>query len=69
MTGGQLQRLLDLAGLTQRGAAKELDINERTMRKYVAGDASIPRAIEYALRWIIYSNDELRRAQRRTDNQ
>jgi plasmid maintenance system antidote protein VapI len=50
MTGGQLQRLLDRAGLSQRGAAKALGINERTMRKYVAGDAEIPRAIEIAIR-------------------
>lgn len=54
MTGGQLQRLLDLAGLSQRGAAKELDISERNMRRYIAGDLPIPRVIEYALRWLIH---------------
>lgn len=53
MTGGQLQRLLDLAGLSQRGAAKELDISERNMRRYIAGDLPVPRVIEYALRWLI----------------
>lgn len=50
MTGTQLQRLLDRAGLSQRGAAKALGINERTMRKYVAGDAEIPRVVELAVR-------------------
>ena len=50
MTGNQLQRLLDRAGLSQRGAAKALGINERTMRKYVAGDQVIPKAIEIAVR-------------------
>jgi plasmid maintenance system antidote protein VapI len=53
MTGGQLQKLLDRAGLSQRGAAKALGINERTMRKYVAGDAEIPRTVEYAIQWAI----------------
>jgi plasmid maintenance system antidote protein VapI len=55
MTGGQLQKLLDSAGLSQRGAAKAIEINERTMRKYVAGEAAIPRTVEYALRWVVHS--------------
>jgi len=53
MTGGQLQRLLDGAGLSQRGAARDLQISERQMRRYVAGDAEVPKVIEYALRWLI----------------
>jgi plasmid maintenance system antidote protein VapI len=53
MTGGQLQKLLDSAGLSQRGAAKAIEINERTMRKYIAGEAAIPKTVEYALRWVI----------------
>lgn len=65
MTATQLKKLLDLAGLSQRGAAKELDINERTMRKYVAGEAVVPRTVEYALRWIVHQQDELERLQRR----
>lgn len=52
MTGKQLQRLLDDAGLSQRGAAKAIGISERQMRRYVAGDAAVPKFIEYALRWI-----------------
>lgn len=53
MTGGQLQKLLDLAGLSQRGAAKAIEISERQMRRYVAGDADVPKVVEYALRWLI----------------
>jgi plasmid maintenance system antidote protein VapI len=52
MTAGQLQKLLDRAGISQRGAAKALDINERTMRKYVAGDAAIPRTVELAAKYL-----------------
>lgn len=52
MTAGQLQKLLDRAGISQRGAAKALDINERTMRKYVAGDAEIPRTVELAAKYL-----------------
>lgn len=49
LTALQLQRLLDRAGLSQRAASKALDINERTMRRYVAGDAVIPKTTELAL--------------------
>lgn len=54
MTATQLGELLDRAGLSQRGAAKAIGINERTMRKYIAGQAPIPRTVEYALRWHIH---------------
>jgi len=57
MTAGQLQKLLDRAGLSQRGAAKVLGINERTMRKYVAGDAAIPKVVELAVRCLAEHGD------------
>ena len=52
MTALQLQRLLDRAGLSQRGAAKALEINERTMRKYVAGESKVPKTVELALLYL-----------------
>lgn len=58
MTGGQLQKLLDSAGLSQRGAAKDLDISERQMRRYISGDAAVPKVIEYALRWLIHTREQ-----------
>lgn len=54
MTAAQLAKLLDRDGLSQRGAAKAIEINERTMRKYIAGESPIPRTVEYALRWHIH---------------
>jgi transcriptional regulator with XRE-family HTH domain len=57
MTGKQLQRLLDDAGLSQRGAAKAIGISERQMRRYIAGDAAVPKFIEYALRWVALMTD------------
>jgi plasmid maintenance system antidote protein VapI len=58
VTALQLQRLLDRAGLSQRGAAKALEINERTMRKYVSGDSPIPLTVEYALRWVTSAQED-----------
>lgn len=58
MTGGQLQKLLDSAGLSQRGAAKEIGLGERQMRRYIAGDAEVPKYIEYALRWLIHTRSQ-----------
>lgn len=53
MTGKQLQRLLDTAEMSQRGTAKELKINERTMRRYCAGDQPVPRVVELAVKHLI----------------
>lgn len=58
MTPLQLSRTLKSAGLSQRGAARILGINERTMRKYVAGESVIPTAIKYALFWIAHCGDD-----------
>ena len=52
LTDAQLQRLLARAGLSQRGAAKALEINERTMRKYIAGESRIPKTVELALLYL-----------------
>ena len=52
MTAGQLKKALAKANLSQRGAAKLLEINERTMRRYISGEQPVPRVVEYALYWI-----------------
>lgn len=58
MTGSQLKKILAKAALSQRGAAKLLEINERTMRRYVSGEQPIPRVVEYALMWISHQAAE-----------
>ncbi|MDP2322589.1 MAG: helix-turn-helix domain-containing protein [Gammaproteobacteria bacterium] len=50
MTPTQLRAALTKAGLSQRGAARLLGIDERTMRRYCAGDLPVPRVVELALR-------------------
>ncbi len=52
MTPLHLQRLLDKAGLSQRGAAKAIGINERHMRRLIAGEAKVSLTIELALRYV-----------------
>ena len=49
MTAAQLVALLQDIEVSQRGAARQIGINERTMRKYVSGDALIPRTVALAL--------------------
>lgn len=49
MTRDDIRRLLAECGLSQRGAARLLGINERTMRRYVLGELRVPKAIELAL--------------------
>ena len=50
MTPKLLRAALARMGLSQRAAARLLHINERTMRKYVAGDLVIPEMLVWALR-------------------
>lgn len=52
MTPEELRALLKACGLSQRGAAAALGIDERTMRRYCAGDLPVPRTVDYALRWV-----------------
>jgi DNA-binding XRE family transcriptional regulator len=52
MNAAQLKKVLKAANLSQRAAAKEIDINERTMRKYVSGELAIPRTVELALCYV-----------------
>jgi transcriptional regulator with XRE-family HTH domain len=44
-----LRALLERSGLSQRGAARQLGIAERTMRYYVSGEQPVPRALMLAL--------------------
>lgn len=60
----ELKEMLSACGLTQRGAAKSLGINERTMRRYIAGDLQIPVVVELALNWIELANRQLGNRQR-----
>ena len=51
MTATELRELLSDMKITQRKAARLLQINERTMRRYAAGEP-IPRVVELALYWV-----------------
>jgi hypothetical protein len=50
MTPKQLRAALARMSLSQRAAARLLNIDERTMRKYIAGDLVIPEMLVWALR-------------------
>ena len=41
-------------GLTQSGAARELGVTYRTVRRWAAGSVPIPRAVELALKWLAH---------------
>jgi predicted transcriptional regulator len=53
MNAGQLLKLLDAAGLSQRADARKLDIDERTISRYVGGDKPVPQVVAIALRQLI----------------
>jgi len=43
-----LRHHLEAAGLSQRAGARALEIDERTMRRYCAGDLEIPMLVMFA---------------------
>jgi DNA-binding transcriptional regulator YiaG len=49
MTPDQLRIAIDRLSLSQRGAARLLGVNERTVRKWIAGDAEIPQSAAMVL--------------------
>jgi plasmid maintenance system antidote protein VapI len=52
VTAAQLQKALDRVGLSQRGAAKALEINERSMRRYCSGEQPVPKTVELAVLYL-----------------
>lgn len=49
MTPDELRSELSRLGLSQVGAAKVLDYDERSVRRWVTGDKPIPRAVALLL--------------------
>ncbi len=52
MTPKQLKSAIAAIGYSQREMAAKLDIDERTMRRYIAGDLPIPRVVALAIELI-----------------
>ncbi len=44
-----VRALIEASGLSQRAAARQVGIAERTMRYYVSGEMPIPYAVQYCL--------------------
>jgi hypothetical protein len=53
MNAKELRRSLESHELSQSAAARELGIDPRTMRRYIAGDAPVPKVVELALQFLI----------------
>jgi hypothetical protein len=49
----RIRALLAQLDMSQRGAARELGINERTMRDYCAAGSDVPRVVFLALERLI----------------
>jgi hypothetical protein len=49
----ELRKILETNEVSQRRAAFLININERTMRKYIAGDLEIPKVVEFAIKWVM----------------
>jgi DNA-binding transcriptional regulator YiaG len=54
MTPKQYAEAIERLGLSQRGAGKFLGVDERTSRKWIAGDARIPESAAKLLRLMVH---------------
>jgi plasmid maintenance system antidote protein VapI len=52
MTGAELRELLEQSGLTQAGFARALGLQDRTIRKFLSGEAAILPTVAFAIRWV-----------------
>lgn len=46
MTGRQLGQALKRLELAQAAAARQLGVNDRTLRRWIAGDLPVPRGVD-----------------------
>lgn len=53
MNAKELRKIIEKVGLTARGAANTLGIHERTLHRYLAGEAPVPRSVALAVRGIV----------------
>ena len=53
MSPKQYAEAIERLGLSQRGAGKFLGVDERTSRKWIAGDARIPESVAMLLRLMV----------------
>ena len=51
MTSRQLATTLKRLGLAQTEAARRLGVNDRTMRRWIAGDLPVPRMVELVVEY------------------
>jgi len=51
--GKELKKLLETNHWSQVGIARQLEITDRQIRRYISGDAAIPKHIEVAILCII----------------
>ena len=56
MTGSKLRKWLKSTKQTQRGMARKLGINERTMRRWCVSDEEVPRMAMFAMKWVVWTN-------------
>lgn len=52
MTCGELRAAIVLLRTTQSGLADMLDVTDRTVRRWVSGKDSIPKVVEFAVKYL-----------------
>ena len=53
MTGEDLRAMLARSDISQSRMAEDLDVEDRTVRRWVNGETPITKVIEYAIRYYL----------------
>ena len=60
LTPAQFRATLDRLGISQAGCARLLDINRRTVTRYLSGDLEVPPLVGWALKGLQSETQRLR---------
>jgi transcriptional regulator with XRE-family HTH domain len=53
-----IRDLIESTGLTQKKIAETLDVDERTIRKWLSGERQFPYSVQFALESLVLSAEE-----------
>lgn len=60
LTPAQFRSTLDRLGISQAGCARVLDINRRTVTRYLSGDLEVPPVVAWALKGLQSETQRIR---------
>jgi plasmid maintenance system antidote protein VapI len=58
MSASQLERIIEMMGITQSAAGRFLGVSERTIRRFLAGSSAVPASVALLLRCMVAHHEQ-----------